>query len=267
MQESEREKEVKRCLKLCYREDKQIMIDESMMRIHGIIQYIYDLIFFGNKIVLNDEDLAKIKRSRSRITYKLYAENCSKLIKAMQEDTHNNYWTVIVRNYDGNSYEEKLVDFLVKHPKVVYFTSNEKLYYYLANTRVNTQIKLFETKTRLTIAFSKGKDVKFSTLGFVYKESGNLYFKNRCEEVLIKAFTEEGEEKKGKIVKVDVGDIIFIRKKKDIIYSINLYKVVSNHSRNYAIHVIWTDLLIGEKTNFHIKRLEKKYQNIIYDNV
>ena len=44
------EKIIQQCVENYFLEDKIVMLDESLMRIKGIMFYIYDLIYFGNKI-------------------------------------------------------------------------------------------------------------------------------------------------------------------------------------------------------------------------
>jgi len=265
---SENEKEVKRCLKTCYKEDKKIMLDESMFRIKGIMLYVYDLIYFGNKIVLALSTLEKVKRDKNRITYKTYSDNCLYLVKSKESDAYENYVIVDIGEY-GKSIVERIERFLKENPDIIYFLSNVKMYKELEKRGITTsRIKLFGLDTEI-LAICKNKELKYDTLGFIYRESEKMYFRSRSEDIVIKAFNENGfekQEKKGKAIEVNVGDIILVRNNKNTKYTFNLYKIISNHSRHFAIHIIWTDLVKGDKTNFYVKRLEGVYQRIISDN-
>lgn len=267
MSENEKEREIKRCLNTCYKEDKKIMFDESMFRIKGITLYIYDLIYFGNKIIISSSTFEKVRRDKNRITYKIYADNCTHLLKSMEMDTYGDYSVVDISSYDCSEIK-RLIKFLRKNPDVIYFSSNARTYNIFVKEGLGSNVKFFEVNTKI-ISICRKQDIKYDTLGFVYKEAENMFFSNRSEDVLIKAYTESGyekHEKDGKPVQVNVGDIILIRKSKDIKYTFNLYKIISNHSRHFAVHIIWTDLLKGHKTNFYVRKLEEKYQRIISDN-
>ena len=45
MKKHEIDHAIKNCKKNCFEEDRKVMLDESVMRIKGVIFYIYDLIF------------------------------------------------------------------------------------------------------------------------------------------------------------------------------------------------------------------------------
>lgn len=265
--ENEKEREIKRCLKTCYKEDKRIMFDESMFRIKGITLYIYDLIYFGNKIIISSTTLEKVRRDRNRITYKVYADNCTYLLKSMEQDTYEDYTVVDISEY-GTSEIKRLISFLRKNPDVIYFSSNARTYNIFVKEGLENNVKYFEVNTQI-ISICRRQEIKYDTLGFISRESENMFFRTKSEEVLIKAFTESGQEKnesEEKKVQVNVGDIILIRKNKDTMYTFNLYKVISKHSRHFAVHIIWTDLVKGHKTNFYVKRLDEMYQRIIAEN-
>ena len=94
-----------------------------------------------------------------------------------------------------------------------------------------------------------------------------MFFERRQEEKLVKVYSKSGEEKQfDKSIEIEVGDIIFTRSDKEMKYSFNIYQIVTRHSRNFAVRIIWTDLLKGEKTNFYVKRLDYIYQKMIEDN-
>ena len=98
MREYEISKAAKHCVKDYFEQDKKVMIDESVMRIKGFIFYIYDLIFFGNKIIISKDTLEKIRKSKNRITYKVYSDNCTYLLANMEKDEYQNYDVVDISN-------------------------------------------------------------------------------------------------------------------------------------------------------------------------
>lgn len=254
---------VKECVNNYFNEDQKVMIDESLMRIKGFIFYIYDLIFFGNKIILSGETFKKIKKSTNRI-YKIYADNCSYLLKNMESDEYNNYTIVNLSKYKDSPYRE-LVKYLQQNPDVIYLLANRKLYNKLASEGLLHRLKLFEVGTKI-VSLCKNRSVKFMTLGFIQHKDGKMFLEDSSNETLIKVYNSNGEEKFGESIKVDINDIILTRSNKDIKYSFNLYKIVTHHSRNFAIRIIWTDMLKGENTNFYIQKMDYKYQKIIEDN-
>lgn len=264
MREHEINKATKDCIKNYFKADKRVMIDESLMRIKGFIFYIYDLIFFGNKIIISEKTLKIIEKSKSRITYKVYADNCSYLLKNMEKDEYNNYTIVDLEQYGKSSYE-RLVNYLQENPDVLYFLVNRKLYNKLVNEGLKDRLKLFEVGMKIT-SLCKNKAIKFETLGFIKHEDEKMFFQDRPNETLIKVYDSRGKEKEGEIIEVEINDIILTRSNKNTKYSFNLYKIVTSHSRNFAIKIIWTDMLKGEKTNFYVKKLDYKYQKMIEDN-
>lgn len=264
MREHEINKATKECIKNYFKTDKTVMLDESLMRIKGFIFYIYDLIFFGNKIIISEKTLEKIEKSKSRITYKVYSDNCSYLLKNMEKDEYNNYTIVDLDQYGKSTYEG-IVNYLQKNPSVVYLLANRKLYNKLVNEGLKDRLKLLEVGIKIT-SLCKNKAIKFVTLGFIKHEDGKMFFEKRSNETLIKVYNSEGEEKEGEIIEVEINDIILTRSNKRTKYSFNLYKIVTSHSRNFAIKIIWTDMLKGEKTNFYVKKLDYKYQKMIEDN-
>lgn len=264
MREHEINKAIKECIKNYFKEDKTVMIDESLMRIKGFIFYIYDLIFFGNKIIISEKTLEKIEKSKSRITYKVYSDNCSYLLKNMEKDEYNNYTIVDLDQYGKSTYEG-IVNYLQKNPSVVYLLANRKLYNKLLNEGLKDRLKLLEVGMKIT-SLCKNKAIKFVTLGFIKHEDGKMFLQKRSNETLIKVYNSEGEEKEGEIIEVEINDIILTRSNKRTKYSFNLYKIVTRHTRNSAINIIWTDMLKGEKTNFYVKKLDYKYQKMIEDN-
>ena len=264
MREHEINKVTKECVKNYFQGDKKVMIDESLMRIKGFILYIYDLIFFGNKIIISSKTLKKIKKSKSRITYKVYSDNCTYLLKNMEKDEYQNYIIVDLDEY-GKSFYEKLAKYLQENPDVVYFLANRKLYDKLVNKGLKERLKLLEVSMKFT-SLCKNKIAKFTTLGFVKHEDGKMFFQDRQNETLIKVYNSQGEEKKGETIEIEINDVILTRSNKNTKYSFNLYKVVTRHSRNFAVNIIWTDILKGEKTNFYVKKLDYKYQKMIENN-
>lgn len=265
--ENEKEREIKRCLKTCYKEDKRIMFDESMLRIKGITLYIYDLIYFGNKIIISSSMVAKAKVGKGRVTYKIYSDNCKYLLQSIDTDTYDDYNIVDMSKY-GDSEIKRLIGFLKENPDVIYFLTNARIYNILLKEGLKNAIKFFELNTTIH-AICRKQDIKYDTLGFVYREDGKMYFKTRTKDVVIKAFTDSGiekSEKEGKPVQISVGDIILTRNNRETKYTFNLYKIVSNHTRHFAVHIIWTDIAKGENTNFYVKRLEEMYQRIISNN-
>ena len=94
-----------------------------------------------------------------------------------------------------------------------------------------------------------------------------MFFEKNPRESIIKVYSKSGEEKQfDEFVELKVNDIILTRGDKEVKYSFNIYQIVTSHSRNFAVRIIWTDLLKGHKTNFYVEKLDYIYRKIIEDN-
>lgn len=256
---------VKNSKKYCFEEDKKVMLDESIMRMKGGIFYIYDLIFFGNKIVISTETMKKIKRFKNRVTYKIYSNNCKYLLENIEKDSHGNYEFVDIDVYEGSKVS-KLIHYLREHENVIYLLTNRRLYEKLTIIGLKNRIMLLDENMKYP-SLCKNHSVMFVTLGLVQHKESRMFFERNSGETLVKVYSKSGEEKQfDKSIEIEVGDIIFTRSDKEMKYSFNIYQIVTRHSRNFAVRIIWTDLLKGEKTNFYVKRLDYIYQKMIEDN-
>ena len=105
---------------------------------------------------------------------------------------------------------------------------------------------------------------KFETIGALHFCKDKMYILPK-EGTLIRVYQANGTEKSLK--DIIPGDIILIRGQKMGAYSFNLYEIVSFHTRNQAMKIIWTDLENGKISNPYIDRLPYLYKNIILENV
>ena len=265
MRKCEIEMAAKECVEKCFDEDKMVMIDISIMRIKGIMFYIYDLIYFGNKIIISEDTLKKVKTNRFKMTNRILSSNCSYLLNSIEKDKHKNYQIVDLGNY-GSTSIDRIENYLKEHEDVVLLLESQKFYQELVTRNLDDRLKLLDIRMKV-ISISKNEKVIFDTLGAIDHRSNSMVITKRQGTTLIKIYDSEGEEKKGNSVDVEVDDIIIIRSDKDIKYCYNLYLVITKHTRNQVIRIIWTDILKGERTNFYVKRLDEKYKKIIEDNV
>ena len=261
MRHDEIEKAVNICIRNYFEEDLEVLLDESILRIKGGIFYIYDLIFFGNKIVLFEETLEIIKDARS-IFSNNFTKNCEYLLENIEKDTYGNYIVISKNQYGGNKIQ-KVSNYLRENESVIYLLENQKLYFKLVKEGLEERIKLLSSNRKI-VSLCKNKMVRFETLGFILHKDGEMLLKGQKENEIIKVYLGSGEEKNEYVIRI--GDIILLRVDKIIKYSFHMYKIVTKHSRHFAVQIIWTELMKGEKTNFYIQRLEPKYRNIISDN-
>lgn len=265
MRKDEIDMAIKSCKNHYFKEDKKVMIDESVMRIKGGIFYIYDLIFFGNKIIISEDTLEKIKRSKNRITYKVFSDNCSYLLENVERNEYGDYEIVDIGKY-GTSAITRLVNYLKKREDIIYLLTNRKLYDILLKEGLKDKLKLLDVNMKVT-SLCKNNITKFTTLGFVKHKNGKMFFQKRPGETFIKVYSKLGEEKEFEdAIELEVNDIILTRSDRDIKYCFNIYQIVTKHSRNFAIRIIWTDILKGKKTNFYVRKLDYIYQKMIEDN-
>lgn len=265
MRKHEIDNAIRCCKKNCFEEDRRVMLDESIMRIKGGIFYIYDLIFFGNKILISKGTMKKIKKSRNRVTYKIYSDNCKYILESIERDEYQDYELVDMSSYRGSEVSN-LISYLRENEEVIYLLTNRKLYNKLLMVGLKNRIILLDVNMKYT-CLCKNSFAKFTTLGFVKHRENGMFFEKNPRESIIKIYSKSGEEKQfDEFVELKVNDIILTRGDKEVKYSFNIYQIVTSHSRNFAVRIIWTDLLKGHKTNFYVEKLDYIYRKIIEDN-
>ena len=90
MREHEIEIAAKACIEGCFEADTKVMIDESIMRIESIMFYIYDLIYFGNKIIISKQTLDKIKLYSKMKHRRIMSANAKYLLQNIKKDEYGN---------------------------------------------------------------------------------------------------------------------------------------------------------------------------------
>lgn len=266
MREYEMEIAVKECIQRCFKEDTKVMIDESIMRIEGIMFYIYDLIYFGNKIIISKQTLDKIKSYSKRKYKRIMSANAKYLLENIERDEYGNYEIVDISKENGDTSAKKLKNYLAKNKHIVYLLESKQYYQKLIELGLIEQLKLLDLKMQIK-SFCKSRTVEFATIGAIQHENGKMLLSNRPGDTIFKVYDDSGKEKEGEVIEVEVNDIVLIRSNKNTKYSFNLCKVITHHSRHQAIHIIWTDIVKGHGTNFYVERLEDKYRRMILDNV
>lgn len=261
MKHDEIRKAVNECIKNYFKEDLEVLLDESVLRLKGGIFYIYDLIFFGNKIILFEETLETIRKSANAMFSSNLSKNCKYLLENMENDKFGNYYIISDNEYGSNKIQ-KISNFLKENKKVVYLLESTRLYYKIVKDGLEERVKLITVSNKI-VCVCKNRSVRFETLGFVFHKDGKMFLKDSKDNMLIKVYTELGEEKNNN---VGVGDIILLKADKQMKYSFHIYEIITNHTRHFAVQIIWTELMKGEKTNFYVERLEHKYKKIIKDN-
>lgn len=262
---NENQKAAKQCVRDYFLEDKIVMIDESIMRIRGIMFYIYDLIYFGNKIIISKETLTRLKKKKRGTTFRMLSKNISYLLESIENDEYGNYQIVDIENY-GTTHIQRITNYLKENINIIYLLENKKLYEGFIRDEINNQLKLLETTMKIT-SLCKNRAVRFETLGMITRDREKMIISKRPEGTLVKIYNPLGKEKEGNEVEIDVNDIILIISDKGIINYYDLYWVVSRHSRHQAIKILWVHIPKGEKTNFYLERIEEKYKKIIKENI
>lgn len=264
MDEKQR-KLVRTCLAEYYEEDKRILLDISVTQIACITFLVYNLIFFGNKVIISKETFNKmIELSKYKAKTKseeIRRNNCIYLLDHIRRDTNNNYSIV---NLEGEQYTETK-EFLLQNPDTIFYLANDILFEKLIEDGISSkQLYLMKQGMRETDPH-EDKFLKFETIGAIQFEKQKMIIYPR-DGVIIKVYNSKGIEKTVK--EINTKDFVLIKKaKKQNLYSYNLFQVVSKHTRNHAIRIIWTDLQIGEKTNKYIERLPYEYKKIILENI
>ena len=262
---NENQKAAKQCVRDYFLEDKIVMLDESIMRIRGIMFYIKDLIFFGNKIVISEETMSRLEKKRKTTTFRMLSRNISSLFKHIEGDEYGNYRIV---SFEDNrvKYSQKVANYLKKNNNTVYLLENTKVYELLRKNGIDTQLVLLEKTFKVDPLFERRR-IRFETLGMITHDSEKMIISKRSEGAVVKVYNSSGNEKEGNEIEIDVNDIVLIISNKGIIKCYNLYWIVSRHSRHQAIRLLFIHIPEGEKTNFYLERIEEKYRNIIKENI
>ncbi len=265
MKKHEIDHAIKNCKKNCFEEDRKVMLDESVMRIKGVIFYIYDLIFFGNKLIISRETMRKIRRFKNGVIPKIYSNNCSYILENIERDSHKNYEFVDISGYEGSK-ASKIIQYLRENEGIIYILASRRLYEKLIIAGLKNRIILLAQNMKYS-SLCKNHFVKFSTLGFVKHRESKMFLERHSKGNLVRVYSKSGEEKQfDSTIELEVNDIILTRTDKEIKYSFNIYQIITRHSRNFAVRIIWTDMLKGEKTNFYVEKLDYIYRKMIEDN-
>lgn len=269
MNEKEMRTLVRDCLNQYHKEDKKILIDISVIQIMSIPYILYNLIFFGNKIYLSKETFESLHKVKNKkITTKreeIVEKNASYILEAIQRDEQTDYhnYTIIDMNEYGTTKKGRIKNFLLQNSNCIFYLANYELYESLKTTRVESQLN-FLTMGMVEANPFRSKEFKFETIGAIQFKDEKMFIVPR-ETNLIKVYNSKGIKKEDN--EVNPRNYILIRGNKEEKYSFSLYQVVSKHTRNHAIRMIWTDLKKGEKSNKYIDRLPYQYRKMILDNV
>lgn len=268
MNEKEMRTLVRDCLNSYYHEDKKILIDASITQIIYGPFLLYNLIFFGNKVILSKqtyetilkESKKEIKDKRSEISVK----NAGYLIDAMKKDERDNYQIIEMESY-GKTKVQRIRNFLKHDSDVVFYLSDLFLYESLRDTSIKSQLNFVEEGKREVNPF-RSKMFKFETIGAIKFEEEKMVIYEK-EGTKIKVYNKKYTEKQENVKEIKPRDYVLIVGIKEDGYSFNLYEIVSRHTRNHAIRIIWTDLKFGQKTNKYIDRLPYQYRKMILDSI
>ena len=269
MNEKEMKSLVRDCLKQYYEEDKKILIHSSIVNITSSTYLLYNLVFFRNKIYLEDKTFRMLqsitKQEVTREKDRIRVKNAEYILEAIKRDRDTDYHNYTVINMDeyGDTQESRIYNFLKENPDVIFYLANNDLYSRLKETDIVTQVVYLEKGFKEVNPY-RSKIFKFETIGAIRFEEEKMLIAKK-DNVILKVFNQKGEERTEEITEVKPRDYILIIGQKENVDSINLYQVVSRHTRNYAIRIIWTDLRKGQESNKYIDRLDYKYRKMILD--
>ena len=272
MKEEQMKLLVRDCIKEYYEENKKILIDSSVLKIACIIYLLYNNVFFGSEVLLTKETFNEIlKESKNNIYNKrseIRVNNAKFILQAIEKNNkegRKNYQIIEIGEHRYGKIQ-CISNFLEQNTDVIFYLADVPLYQDLRNKGVsNKRLKFLEIGMREVNPFQY-KNLKFETIGAIKFDNGEMLIRQR-ENNVIKVYDKTGKEKNNIIKKVEIKDNILIIGKKEDRSSIILYQIVSRHTRNHAIRIIWTNLKKGEKTNQYIDRLPYLYKKIILDNV
>ncbi len=269
MNHIERNTLVKECNRQYYNKDKKVFVDESCMQITCIVYYIYNLFFFGNTIVLSNGFIKNINRfakivpkTEKEIIRKRNSNYMLEAIKKDKKEGRNNFEILSFEEY-GTEKVDQVYQFLIENKNGIICTAESKLADKLKLRGIaDKQIAFLQKGMEEVKPFVSRKN-RFETIGAIQFDKGRMFIKKR-EKPTIKVYNHAGIEKKGDIVEVKPYDtVLIIEKRNEEITTIILYRVVSFHTRNQALKIIWTDLRPGQKSNKYIDELPEFYRKMI----
>ncbi len=263
LNEIERRTLIRQCLQMYYEEDKIILIDASMLQVTCSMYMVYNLIFFGNKVKIFKNEWNKIQRISKEQRYStadhIFIQNAKFLIEDVGRDKYGDY-EIVEGEKCSKIYNIKR--YLKNHPNSIYYLSDKWIYRRLVRLGLKEQLYFLQKYTREVNPFADRIN-KFETIGALRLQNGKMYISPK-EGTLVRVYRADGIEKSLK--DIIPGDIILIRGQKMGAYSFNIYEVVSYHSRNQAMKIIWTDLKNEKRSNPYIERLPYLYRNMILSN-
>ena len=258
---------IKECLREYYTEDKEILVDSSIVQTIASIYMIYNLIFFGNKVIILDGILKELEKiSRQNVISKrenIKVKNAEFILNSIKKDSRNNY--KIIKSDYRMSKKENYKKILKRNSNCILYLSNYKLYNQLKDDGLGRQLYLLEEGKSEVNPF-QDKYLHFETIGAIKFEKGKMVIRQK-ENVIINVYKPNGVKKEGEILEVKPRDFVLIKTKKENLTIIGLYETISKHSRNQSIRIIWTTLKNGEKSNKYIDELPYNIREIIEENV
>lgn len=267
MKEKQMKELVRNCVKEYYAEDKKILIDISTLQCTCITYFLYNQIFFGNKVLFFKETLEEMQRiSKEEIVdvrSEILIRNAGYLLGAMEKDERGNYR--IIKAKDNGNKVESICTFLKENQDGIYLLSENSLYEELRGEGFLKQLNFVEIGKREVNPFRNNKLFKFETVGAIQVKNDEMVI-NQKGDTIIKVYNKRGFEKIDKESNIKVGDYVLLIGQKGQILSFNLYQIISKHTRNHAMRIIWTDLEKGQRTNKYICRLPYKFRKMILEN-
>lgn len=260
--EKKRRDFVKKCLGEYYEEDKKILIDPSICNVYVVKYIIGDLIYFGNQILIAEEDFETLEKFASCRGYSEWKEIRRKNAETiLRKNTSKNFR--IISLPEAENKVERKAKYLQENQDVRLYVKYGAIYQKLQKIGLEQQLYCMNKGMR-DIGLFKTK-YKFETIGAIQFENCKMMiYIDPIRESEIKVFDSKGRQKEGSVIEVKQNDFITIRSYKgDGVQSIKLYEIVSKHSKHHASLVLWTNLKAYEKTNCYIEQLPDLLQSIM----
>lgn len=268
MSEKERKTLVKECLKAYYEEDKAILLHSSSLQISCIPYLLYNHIFFGNTIMIPKRTFKIMKRTSKEkpttVRQEIRVRNATYLLESIQRDTRADYRIISLEQY-GKSEPERIKNYLLKNPDTIFYLADLDLFQTIKEAQIVNQLYLLSVGMYEVNPY-QSKIYQFQTIGAIHFEQGKMMIHQRGT-TLIKIYNAKGIEKQQSVTEVKPRDFVLLRGDKGDAYSFNLYEIVSRHTRNHALRIIWTNLKKGSQSNQYIDRLPYQYKKMIVENI
>ena len=213
-----KEQKISICCREYFNSDQIILIHSSMLKVRALSALLENNTYFGNKVLFAKSDIEKYESFAEEVNGELVTKNAKEIIRFINE------YPLDYQVVDIQEGEKGILEFLMQNKEVIVYTIVEQLKSVIEDN--NFRCRIYKKQVRNDKDFPKY--VKYISLKEV-ENRGKLNFINTSAE--IKVYNSYKKELAYEEVKLSVGDIILLIKRKEDITSYYIYTLVNYHSK------------------------------------